>query len=1122
MTNQPISLAVQRIRQLAGVPASDRLTDQELVDRFVAARDEDAFAALVGRHGPMVGGVCRRVLRDPNDVEDALQATFLILARKAASIRKRESVASWLHGVARRVARQALVDAERRLRVERQRPVAPPAETCDSLTWREIRVVLDEELGRLPRSCQAPLILCYLEGRTQDEAADRLGWSKSTLRRRLERGRQLLQGRLARRGVTLSVGLSTALLSELAASAALPTAWTTVTVKAALAFAANPVIDVSSKSIALAQAVLKSAVVSQCKQAAVGFVTLTLLVGVGLGAYHGLAEPETTPPAKVPPILALEQPEPNPAPVVAAPVDQFGDALPADALARLGTIRLQHGALVETIVFAPDGKSFASAGSDNTVHIWETATGKELLRIDNDKFHGMGLGVVTSLAFAPDGKTLAGTRINQQPCIWEVATGKAIRQFGVVSDRAAWIVFSPDGKTMAVGGSRYAEAPRLIDAGTGNDLHKFDKVHGAMTPIAFSPDKKTFASAADKGMLFFELAAGQARQFPRPSDVQPGRFRSLSFSRDGKTLAAVKNSAELVVMEVPSGIIRRTITIDGKNAEVYGVALSLDGSMLISGHEDGLVRFWDTATGAKRREFRAHTYDVLHLALSPDGQTLATSSYGRNYGSYGVRLWETATVKPLLSNPDPGGGIAHLVFSSDGQRVATASGTRAVHSWDPATGKMLWKAAFYGRLAFTPDSRTLICAGWSTGKIHFLDSTTGKESRQFLADAKGIQELALSRDGKILVTSGGSGFLRLWDVATGRALHDFGGKPEAYAIGLALSPDAKHLASIHGGGYGLRLWDTATGKLIRGHADKEHLGSVVFSPDGKIMAYTRNYDSELKIPAMIQLCDVATGKEIRQLMGCGISMDSIAFSPDGRCLIWGGQHKKEMILWEVATGTIRRKFSGHQGHPTTVTFSPDGRTMASGSTDSSVLIWDAAGALGRRQPPMPLSIADLDKLWADLSAGDAAVAYQAICTLRSSPRQAVWLFEKHLKPVQRVDAMQVAEALRNLESEQFVSRNQAAKTLEAMGDGAEPALRKALAGASSLESRRRVELLLDRLVGSEPLRQGRALEVLENAADDDCRRLLDVLASGAPQARRTEDALAALDRLGQHASRGSK
>ena len=184
---------LDQLFQLAAGPATDAAPDQQLLDRFVTGQEEDAFTALVRRHGPMVLGVCYRLLRDTHDAEDAFQATFLVLARKAASIQKRDSVGSWPHGVALRVAGKARVESVRRSRRERLRPAPALAATGDAITWGELRSVLDEELGRLPSSWRAPLILCYLEGQTQDEAARRLGWSKSTLRRRLERGRGLLR-----------------------------------------------------------------------------------------------------------------------------------------------------------------------------------------------------------------------------------------------------------------------------------------------------------------------------------------------------------------------------------------------------------------------------------------------------------------------------------------------------------------------------------------------------------------------------------------------------------------------------------------------------------------------------------------------------------------------------------------------------------------------------------------------------------------------------------------------------------------------------------------------------------------------------------------------------------------
>jgi RNA polymerase sigma factor (sigma-70 family) len=204
MSREAVPLLLQQVRRLAAAAAPD---DQILGD-YLARHDEAAFAALVGRHGPMVLNVCRRVLRDAQAAEDVFQATFLVLAQRAVAIRRRASLASWLHGVAYRLAVRA-----RRQRARRPRPAgdfstyAGPA-TSEGLAWQEMLALLDEELRRLAERYRAPLVLCYLEGRTQDEAARALGWSLGTLRRRLEQGRELLQVRLRARGVTLSAALT--------------------------------------------------------------------------------------------------------------------------------------------------------------------------------------------------------------------------------------------------------------------------------------------------------------------------------------------------------------------------------------------------------------------------------------------------------------------------------------------------------------------------------------------------------------------------------------------------------------------------------------------------------------------------------------------------------------------------------------------------------------------------------------------------------------------------------------------------------------------------------------------------------------------------------------------------
>src|SRR5262245_28088037 len=220
-----------RIRKLVTGPGSGKPADHELLERFVKRRDEAAFASLLAQHGPMVLDVCRRVLRDPHGAEDAFQATFLVLLRKAGSIREGALLGNWLYGVAYRTAARANVEAAKRRVRESKHPAKHAADPLAEITARELLAVLDEELHGLPAHYRAPLVLCYLEGKTRDEAARLCGWSLATLGRRLERGRELLRAKLTRRGLTLSAALLSILLSQTPASSGVPASLATATTR---------------------------------------------------------------------------------------------------------------------------------------------------------------------------------------------------------------------------------------------------------------------------------------------------------------------------------------------------------------------------------------------------------------------------------------------------------------------------------------------------------------------------------------------------------------------------------------------------------------------------------------------------------------------------------------------------------------------------------------------------------------------------------------------------------------------------------------------------------------------------------------------------------------------------
>jgi RNA polymerase sigma factor (sigma-70 family) len=271
-------------------------SDRQLVEQFLATRDEAVFEALLRRHGPMVYRVCWRALQRSQDTEDAFQATFLLLAQKLRTVRNRDSLASWLHGVAHRVALKAKAQASTRRRHDRLGAVSeavPP----DKLTWRELRTVLDAELACLPERLRLPLILCYLEGCTQEEAAGRLSWSKSTLIRRLDEARAALGRRLTRQGVVWPAALSGVLLSDCVASAVLRPGLIGSTVEAASFVAAGQAVTagaISAQVAALTEGVLKTMLLNKLKVTVAALVILGVL-GIGAGALPRRTEAAQSP-----------------------------------------------------------------------------------------------------------------------------------------------------------------------------------------------------------------------------------------------------------------------------------------------------------------------------------------------------------------------------------------------------------------------------------------------------------------------------------------------------------------------------------------------------------------------------------------------------------------------------------------------------------------------------------------------------------------------------------------------------------------------------------------------------------------------------------------------------------
>jgi RNA polymerase sigma factor (sigma-70 family) len=269
------------VRDLGGaarLQAALALPDARLLERFALRRDEGAFEVLLHRHGPLVLGVCRQVLRDAHDAEDAFQATFLVLARRAGNINRPEQLGNWLYGVALRIADRARKYAARRRAVERDGPDLTAVAARGCAVEPDLAPVLHEEVRRLPDKYRGPVVLCYLEGLTNEEAADRLGWPLGTVKTRLDKARGLLRARLCRRGVALTA----ALLGTGVAAQAVPPVLLTETTRAALHLAAGvATVGASAQALSLSTGVLRSMALNKLKLVAAALLAAAVAGGIG-------------------------------------------------------------------------------------------------------------------------------------------------------------------------------------------------------------------------------------------------------------------------------------------------------------------------------------------------------------------------------------------------------------------------------------------------------------------------------------------------------------------------------------------------------------------------------------------------------------------------------------------------------------------------------------------------------------------------------------------------------------------------------------------------------------------------------------------------------------------------
>jgi WD40 repeat protein len=703
--------------------------------------------------------------------------------------------------------------------------------------------------------------------------------------------------------------------------------------------------------------------------------------------------------------------------------------------------------------------------------------------------------------------------------IFDVASGNELHQIkGQNNFSMGGLTVSSDSKILAVGGAD--GVARLYDLATGKDLRLVGQQRNGVlvSGVVFAPT----------GNVLALRATGPAIQL---WDADTGKeLRRLG----GQAAANPVGGGGLVIVG----------GFGGGNPLAQTWAFSPDGKQLAEAGSGNTVRLWDVASGkeilpaAGAQPASGHQGGVSSMAVSDDGKVLTTFGSDQT-----LRQWDVASGQELRQVPLPA-ATNNVVLAAGGKLAACQAGLTTVHLLDVASGKTV-------RTIQPPNQPA------GVGGLPF----------------SGPASVALSPDGKLLAIRGFDQVIRVYETASGKELRtlseqpakaapnrrvvvNLGGLGIGGATGLLFSPDNAALATVggqpsavmmnpgggfggaQGGGNAVRLWHVAQGSQPRPFdTQAQGILALAFTPDGRTIV-TANADQSLS------LWEVLTGKEYLQIKpraavqpvppvqpgvrvragimvggayGMGGTGRQIAMAPDGRTLAVGNADHT-VSLWDLRSGKELGQFKGHDGPILALAFAPDSRTLLSGSGDTTVLVWDGKRQIHpERTPAVALTAQQVDALWNDLAA-DPVKAFRALATLRTTPKQAVALCQQRLQPAAGVDGQRVDQLMADLDNPKFGTRQKAMQELEKLGELAQPALQKSLAGPAPLEVRRRVEKLLEHIVNDQTpatdvLRALRALQVLEQAGTPEARQELQRLAGGASGAKLTRHAVAALKRV---------
>ena len=447
---------------------------------------------------------------------------------------------------------------------------------------------------------------------------------------------------------------------------------------------------------------------------------------------------------------------------------------------------------------------------------------------------------------------------------------------------------------------------------------------GKISEIQYSSDGALLVVATGIGIWIYDTTTYQEIAL---LTAHTSAVKCLAFSPDGHILASADEAGTLLLWHRSTGA-QKVLTSTSGPYWASNLAFSPDGKILARGSGD-TIRFWDTITG-EEKDALTGLPNINNLSFSPDGKTIVSVTWGDGE----ICISDIITGKPQKTfTVQMTDNVFSVAFSPDSKIVAIGNSDGIIYLSDLNTGKLKRKLTGHSedvqRVVFSPDGKMLASSSYLDETVRLWDVHTGEHRRTLTEHTGDIEGLAFSPDGKTLASSGsGDGTIRFWNVRTGDQKHAVTGHTGG-VHSVAFNPDGKFVASGHGDG-SIRFWNSETGLHLKTFKKGYEASGLVFSEDGKTLAYAHGLD--------IRLQDAGTGEEKMRLTGHERGMHSVVLSPDGDTLA-SGSEDTTIRLWDMHTGEHKRTLKGHEHRVYSVAFSPDGKTLASGSDDNTIRLW---------------------------------------------------------------------------------------------------------------------------------------------------------------------------------------